>query len=238
VKAIEEEPHTAYCEPFAGMGGVFFRRGLIPKVEAINDLNRDVATLFRVVQRHYRALLDTLKWQLSSRADFERILNAKADSLTDIERAARFLYLQRIAFGGKVAGRTFGISQSSAAPFSKTKVDPLIRALHRRLEGVWIECLPWRTFVEKWDRPNVLFYVDPPYWGSENYYGDDLFGRTDFHDLSYVLRYLKGRFILSVNDVEPIREIFRWASVEPIRSRYSISVSRHSEARQLLIQAR
>ena len=61
VAAIERAPHQLYVEPFVGMGGVFLRRRLAPKVEAINDASRDVATFFRVLHRHYQALMDTSK---------------------------------------------------------------------------------------------------------------------------------------------------------------------------------
>ncbi len=55
------------------MGGVSLRRPSRPKVEAINDASQDVATFFRVLQRHYQAFLDMLKWQVTSRAEFARL---------------------------------------------------------------------------------------------------------------------------------------------------------------------
>lgn len=115
IERIEATPHNLYAEPFVGMGGVFLRRSLVPKVEAINDASRDVACLFRVLQRHYQAFLDMLKWQVASRSEFERLAQTEPDTLTDLERAARFLYLQRLTFGGKVAGRTFGIDSRGPA---------------------------------------------------------------------------------------------------------------------------
>ena len=66
---IEAIPHKAYAEPFVGMGGVFFRRRLAPKVEVINDLNREVATLFRILQRHYVPFMEMMRFQLTTRAD-------------------------------------------------------------------------------------------------------------------------------------------------------------------------
>ena len=101
-------PHERYVEPFVGMGGVFFRRPLRPKMEVINDINRDVVNLFRHLQRHYQQLLDVLKWQICSRAEFERLLRQDVSTLTELERAARFLYLQRACFGGKMVNPAFG----------------------------------------------------------------------------------------------------------------------------------
>lgn len=59
---IDATPHSVYAEPFVGMGGVFFRRRLQPKVEVINDLSRDVANLFRILQRHYPQFLETIRF--------------------------------------------------------------------------------------------------------------------------------------------------------------------------------
>ncbi len=84
IAAIERVPHRTYCEAFVGMGGVFFRRRRAPKAEAINDLNRDVAGFFRVLQRHYQALMDMLKWQVTSRAEFERLAGQDPATLTDL----------------------------------------------------------------------------------------------------------------------------------------------------------
>src|SRR3981189_668832 len=96
-RRIESVPHVTYAEPFVGMGGVFFRRAWIPKCEVINDVSRDVATLFRILQRTYPQFMETLKFQIASRREFERLAACKPDTLTDLERAARFLYLQRLA---------------------------------------------------------------------------------------------------------------------------------------------
>ena len=102
VQLINDTPHDAYAECFVGMGGVFFRRTMRPGVETINDWSADVSTLFRILQRHYQAFLEMIRWQLSTRADWDRLMRVDPSTLTDLERAARFLFLQRMAFGGKV----------------------------------------------------------------------------------------------------------------------------------------
>lgn len=86
-------PHATYAEPFVGMGGVFLRRPFRAPAEVINDISQDVTTLFRVLQRHYVAFLDMMRFQLTSRTEFERLCAENPDTLTDLERAARFLYL-------------------------------------------------------------------------------------------------------------------------------------------------
>lgn len=141
-RRIECVPHTTYAEPFVGMGGVFLRRAVAPPAEVINDISRDVATFFRILQRHYPQFLETLKFQITSRREFERLIDTDPATLTDLERAGRFLYLQRLAFGGKVAGRSFGVDGRGPSRFDVTKLGPLLEAIHERLAGVVIECLP------------------------------------------------------------------------------------------------
>jgi DNA adenine methylase len=220
---IARIPHAVYAEPFVGMGGVFFRRAARPKVEAVNDRSRDVATLFRILQRHYQAFLDMLKWQVASRAEFERLLAVDAETLTDLERAARFLYLQKLAFGGKVTGRSFGMAVSHPARFDLTRLVPMLEAVHERLGGVYIDCLGWQDFIDRWDRPGTLFFLDPPYWGSEDYYGAGAFPRPEFEVLARRLSRLRGQFVLTLNDVPDVRRLFSWATIEPVSLNYSVS---------------
>jgi len=222
VEIVESTPHTTYAEAFVGMGGVFLRRRQIPKMEVINDYSRDLATFFRVLQRHYVAFMEMMRFQLTTRTEFERLAATDPETLTDLERAAAFFYLQRTAFGGKVAGRCFGVAVNRPARFDITRLGPLLEEIHGRLAGVVIECLPFADFIRRYDRPGTLFYLDPPYYGSEGDYGRALFGRDDFAALAAVLRELRGRFILSLNDVPEIREIFAAFHMEGVETTYTI----------------
>ena len=226
-------PHVAYVEPFVGMGGVFLRRPWRSRAEVINDLNLDVATLFRVLQRHYEALMDELRWRLTSRAEFDRLRAAPADTLTDLERAARFLYLQCAAYGGKVTGQSFGTSRSNPGRFDVIKLAPMLAEIHERLAGVVIERLPYAELVRRYDGPGTLFYLDPPYWGSERDYGPG-FGRTDFQELADLLRCVRGRWLMSINDVPEVRAMFAWAEIEAVGVTYTIS-QQSSAARELVL---
>ena len=133
---------------------------------------------------------------------------AFAATLTDLERAARFLYLQRTSFGGKVNGRVFGTSTMNPARFDLTKLVPMLEAIHERLSPVVIECLSWQDCIKKYDRPGSLFYLDPPYHGCENDYGKGMFDRGEFVKIAEALRQINGRFIMSINDVPDIRRLF------------------------------
>lgn len=236
---LDKTPCTTYAEPFVGMGGIFLRRTARPRSEVINDYGRDVANLFRILQRHYPQFLDTLRFQLTTRVEFERLINTRPDTLTDLERAARFLYLQRTAFGGKVSGRNFGVSIDRPGRFNLSTLEPMLEDLHSRLSGVVIECLDFEAFIRRYDSAGTLFYLDPPYFGSEGDYGKELFSRADFQRLSDTLQATSGRWLMSINDVPAIREIFAWAQIEEITTSYSIAgKGRNSVAAELLIRGR
>jgi len=231
-----DRDHLTYAEPFVGMGGVFLRRTSRPRAEVINDAGRDVANLFRILQRHYPQFLDVLRFQLTTRVEFNRLVETNPETLTDLERAARFLYLQRTAFGGKVSGRSFGVSIDRPARFNLTTLEPMLEDLHSRLAGVVIECLDFEAFIRRYDGPGTLFYLDPPYWGCEGDYGRTLFSRQDFQRLADVLTALKGRFILSLNDVPEVRATFGGFHMEEVRTTYTIaSIGAQAQRPELLI---
>ncbi|WP_455481252.1 DNA adenine methylase [Bartonella sp. B12(2025)] len=235
VKIIEEIPHNVYAEPFIGMGGIFFRRKLIPAAEIINDRSGDVVNLFRVLQRHYQPFIDLLKFQISSREEFQRLSRQDPKDLTDLERAVRFLYLQRLSFSGKVVKRTFCVETSRGARFNPFKVEALLEPLYRRLAGVTIENTDWSDFMLRYDRPNTLFYLDPPYFGVEDYYGKGLFKREDYQTMSALLAQLKGKFLLSLNDVPEIRKTFSQFHIKEVTTSYTCCSSNNAIAKELII---
>lgn len=227
---IDATPCVTYAEPFVGMGGIFLRRSTRPRAEVINDRGRDIANLFRILQRHYPQFLDTLRFQLTTRAEFERLVRVDPETLTDLERAARFLYLQRTAFGGKVSGRNFGVDRARPGRFNLSTLEPMLEDLHSRLAGVVIECLDWSAFIPRYDSANTLFYLDPPYWGCEDDYGKAMFDRADFQRLAEMLAKIKGRFILSLNDVPEVRATFAAFGLTEVRTTYTISGTRNDLA--------
>lgn len=206
---IQSVEHDLYAEPFVGLGGIFLRRRYRPPMEIINDLDGDVANLFRVLQRHFTPFLDMLRYQVTSRVHFERLNDTPPESLTDLERAARFLYVQTVAFGGKRRGRNFGMVTEGGARFDTTRLVPALADLNERLAGVVIESLDWRAFLDRYDRPGALFYLDPPYSGTEHYYGDDMFMPDDHAEMAAKLARLKGDVILSINDTPAMLALWR-----------------------------
>ena len=223
ISKIEQIPHKIYAEPFVGMGGVFLRRTQIPKAEVINDINGELVNLYRIVRRYPNTLYKETEFLFASRQEFERLLKTPPETLTDIERATRFLYLQSVAFGGKVCGQSFGVSIDRTARFNFVKMQERIRNVAERLASVTIERQDFETFIKRYDTKDTLFYLDPPYWGNETDYGKGVFTRADFERLRDCLTGIKGRFILSLNDTPQVRDLFKNFTIEQTDVTYSIS---------------
>ena len=237
IRKIEAIPHKTYVEPFVGMGGVFLRRRFRPRLEVANDLNGEIVNLFRILQRHYPQLMDVMRFQIASRRDFERLRGTDPATLTDLERAARFLYLQRLAFGGQIRG-VFGVSSMTTPRFSLSRLEPLLDAAHARLEGVVFEQLDWADVIRRYDSPETLFYLDPPYFGGEDDYGKGMFDRAAYAAMADQLAGIKGAFILSINATPEIRQVFGGFICDSVRLKYTVSSAGATEAEELIISNR
>ncbi|MBP7529224.1 MAG: DNA adenine methylase [Syntrophorhabdaceae bacterium] len=234
IKKIPE--HTCYCEVFAGAAWLLFKKEE-SKVEIINDINKDLVTLYRVIQHHLEEFIRYLKWILVAREEFIRFKNENPDTLTDIQRAVRFYYLLRAGYGAKVVGQTFNIGPTRPSSFNLLRIEEDLSAAHLRLSRVYIENLPYQRLIERFDRPETFFYIDPPYYGNEDDYGGGIFDREDFARLRDVLAGIRGRFIMSINDVPEIRELFRDCPIEEVMTNYKMpGAHKQKRVTELLIR--
>lgn len=235
IPIIDKIPHKIYAEPFLGMGGIFLRRAKRPRVEAINDINCEIINLFRMVEKYPDYLADMLKFKLCSRAEFKLMLATPPQLLTELERAVRYLYIQKNSFGGKTQHQAFGINIDGRCRFDNNKLASAVYQLNQRLQGVYVECLPYQDFIIRYDRTETLFYLDPPYWNSENEYGKGKFSKADFDNLATLLKDIKGKFIMSLNDVPEIRAIFKDFYIKEVQTRYSMHSFKKPVASEVLI---
>jgi DNA adenine methylase len=215
--------HVCYCEPFCGAAWVFFRKPP-SQVEVINDLDGELVTFWRVIQNHLEEFLRYMKYAITSRRIFDLEQKKTPCTLTDVQRAVRYYYLQRSAFGGKTHGRTFGTSATSPARINLCTIEEDLLEVHWRLARVTIESLSAVECIRRYDRPTTFFYLDPPYWDTVGYAVP--FQTSDYHDLATVLAGIKGRFLLSLNDTPQVRRIFKGFAFTRIRTGYSLANGR------------
>lgn len=100
-----------------------------------------------------------------------------------------------------------------------------LSAAHLRLARVYIEHLDWRACITKYDRPQTLFYCDPPYWGTEGY--GVKFGLEQYSEMADLARSIKGKMVVSVNDIPEMRRVFKGLKMNRLEIRYTVGGSTH-----------
>jgi len=219
--------HHCYCEPFCGAAWVLFAKEP-SKVEVINDLDSELVTFWRVIQHHLEEFLRYFKFAVVSRKLFELEQMKRPDTLTDIQRAVRYYYLQKLGFGGKTHSRTFGTATTSPPSLNLTTIEESLLQVHWRLARVTVEHLGACECIRRYDRPTTFFYLDPPYWHTAGYAVP--FPDEEYASLRGVLDEIQGRFILSINDTAEVRRIFKGFKIQAVSTTYSAANGRSPSA--------
>ncbi|QEA14283.1 DNA adenine methylase [Comamonas flocculans] len=212
--------HTCYVEPFCGAAALYFLKEPA-KAEVLNDINGDLVNLYRVLKHHLDEFVRQFRWSLTSRQIFKWLQATPPEPLTDIQRAARFFYLQKNAFGGKVDGQTFGTAATAPPRLNLLRLEEDLSQAHLRLAGTYIEHLDWAACIERYDRPATLFYCDPPYWGTEGYGVD--FSLDQYERLADLARSIKGKMVISVNDIPEMRAAFKGLAMDRVELSYTVA---------------
>jgi len=156
-----------YLEPFFGSGAVFLRK--VPSIiETINDINGDVYNLFLQIRENAEELARLIEFTPWSRQEYEEAYNRNE---SEIENARRFLVHCWQSIGAKMCGITgwrHNIKTNAGYIEGFYKVPEIIEKVTNRLKPkpnniVQIENKDAFVLIEKYNRDNVLIYLDPPY---------------------------------------------------------------------------
>lgn len=160
IAALIPQDIESYIEPFGGGAWVMFYKERWANLEVYNDLDNRLVNLFNCVKFHPDELLKELRYTFASRQQF---INAMAvEGITDIQKAARFMYLITRSFGGK--GCSFGTSlKGTTAMKSTSNILDRIPAIAKRLDKVVIENQTFKTLIPMYDYDEAFFFIDPPY---------------------------------------------------------------------------
>ena len=219
--------HVCYVEAFAGAAAIFFMKPP-SKVEVLNDANGELVNLYRVVKAHLEEFVRQFRWALASRELFRWAQATPPETLTDIQRAARFFFIQKMCFGAKPTGQTFGTATLAPARLNLLRIEEELSAVHLRLHQVTIERLDWADCIARYDRPHTLFYLDPPYFSTAGYGLE--FGLEQYDRMADLLGSMKGKAVVSVNDIPEMRAAFKGLPMRNLSINYTLG--RTAEARK------
>ena len=233
--------YSRFIDVFGGSGSVLLGNPEICPFEVYNDFDRNLANLFRCMKERTMAVIRELGFcHLNSREDFIAIRRffeneqfddkylsdelrltqilfppPEAKELTemrkritadyDVRRAAMFLKLLRFSYSS--SGKSY-----ASQPFDIRKLFGLISQLQERMANVVVENQDFETLIKHYDRPDAFFYLDPPYFSTEDMY-EVGFGWDDHVRLRDTLKNIKGKFLLSYNDCDEIRELYNGFSM-------------------------
>lgn len=222
--------HKSYIEVFGGALSVFYQKSP-SKIEVINDINDDLINLHLCIQRKAQSLSNVLNSMLVSRKLFYMIKNKELQARNDIKRAAFYFYLINTSFGS--AMNQFAMSKQRAPKRLRRDF-----SLHtKRLKNVSIENKSFEYILKEYDDKEALFYLDPPYVGTEKYYKNiQGFGLKEHKLLSQCLKDIKAKFMLSYNDCALVRELYKDFNVKELKVKYSLNNAKErKETKELLI---
>jgi DNA adenine methylase len=224
--------HECYVEPFCGGAALFFMKEP-SRVEVINDFDGEVVNLYRVVAHHLEELVRQFRWSLVSRVMFDWANMQIPATLTDIQRAARFFYLQQSCFGAKPTGRTFGTATTSPPKLNLLRIEEKLSEAHLRLARTTIEHLDWKECIRRYDREHTLFYLDPPYWETAGY-APGAFNFEQYQAMAELAGSIKGRMVISINDHPQIREVFAGLRLKEVPLRHTVGGHGGKQANELI----
>lgn len=214
--------HTCYVEPFFGAGWVYFGKEK-SKVEVINDIDKELINLFRIIKYHAPEVERLLMYEFSGRDIFEEYKNYTVEYMTEIHRAVRFLYLMSQSFAGK--GDNYGYS-TNTKPSPQIFYKGVLGDVKDRLRNTYVENLSFEKIVEKYDRDYTFFFCDPPYFETAGY--NNKFGEEEHLLLRDKLKNINGKFLLTINDHEKTREWYKDFNFKNIEVGYSVGKEKNS----------
>lgn len=233
-----------YIEVFGGGGWVLFGKQPEKDLEVYNDFNGNLANLFSVVRDQPLAFIKELGYlplnnrnlfflykqiiqlqriediHLESEVELAKVyftelqveeikdILTKRSEQQDVRLAVAFFKLIRYSYGSEC-------SAYSCKGYDVRKAFTQIWRVSDRLANTVIENKDFEALICHYDRDNAFFYVDPPYFQTEGYY-EVVFNKEDHLRLRNTLKDIKGKFLLSYNDCEYIRELYKDFHIESV----------------------
>ena len=228
---------TTYCEPFVGGGAMLFN--MQPNTAYVNDINSELIRVYNVIQKDVENLISTLS-EFKNESDFFYSVRdwdrdrAKYTELSDVQKAARILYLNKTCFNGLYRVNNAGEFNSPFGNYKNPNIvnAPVLRAVSSYLNSATIY-LTSKDYAEvlKSLPIGAFVYLDPPYdpiydTSSFTVYSKGGFSREDQIRLRECCDDLTARgikFMLSNSSTEFIREQYSAYNILTVQAKRAIN---------------
>lgn len=218
--------HKNYTEPFCGSCVVLLNK---PKsqLECVNDKNKDIWNLFNVVKNRCEEFKEAFKYSLNSRYQFYLYREQNPEELDELQRAVRFYYIIKNCYAGKLLSPSFTAQVTSPEGINYDKLFDVIDRVYDRIKKVRIENLEYDECIKRYDSNETFFFIDPPYYGENHSKGVNHqyiynFEKKDFSKLNDVLHTIKGNFLMTINNHEYIRDMYKDFNQSILNTIYSM----------------
>ncbi|GFN21970.1 DNA adenine methylase [Thermanaeromonas sp. C210] len=225
-----KKEYNLYIEPFVGGGAVFFH--LLPHQAILIDSNEELINFYLVVRDNLEELLRDLRKHKNTREYYYSVRALDPEELSPVERASRFLYLNKTAYNGLWRVNSQGKHNVPFGRYKNPKIvdEPNLRAVAEALKHAQIICGDFSRVLE-FARPGAFVYFDPPYYplsDTANFtgYTPDAFGPEDQKRLAVVFRELDRSgclVMLSNSDTPFIRELYSGYDIRVVYARRAIN---------------
>jgi DNA adenine methylase len=215
-----------YIEPFVGGGALFL--SLLPARGAINDSNEELINAYIVVRDSPLKLLAELRSHVNEDDHYYTVRSLDPSTLTPIERAARFIYLNKTCFNGLHRVNRKGQFNVPFGRYRNPKIadEAVIMTVSQVLQNTHIESRDFETFLRNVAEAGDFVYLDPPYHPVGKYsdfkrYTRDFFGETDQLRLRNVVGWLDKigcKFMLSNSDAPLMLDLYRDFNIEVVEA--------------------
>jgi len=224
-----------YLEPFIGSGAVFFH--LRPEKAHVADNNEELINCYKQIKGHVEAVIELLRThkRLHSTAYYYKLRSFPPKDLSPIERAAKFIYLNKTCFNGLYRVNSKGKFNVPMGRYINPPIldEDLLYAAHVALRGVGLHCMPFDRFCDEFAEEGDFVYFDPPYFPiskTANFtnYTKEAFGLQEQTQLCDVFEKLdkRGCFLMLSNSacktIRALYKNYRWTTYE-VKARRAIN---------------
>jgi len=193
--------HDIYLEPFAGGAAVYWKKEPV-NTEILNDKNSEIAFAYKFIRDCTEEQINKLKqmnWTPNKTTFFR--LRDSSPPQDSVQRFYRFYYVHAYSYG--LSSKTYGYKTKKVGILNR------IPKLKERLKNTKIYNMDYSKILEQYNSKNSFAYLDPPYpqeWAGPE--GTKIFTKEDTQKLHDLLKNFKGKFLLSINNLDWIKKMF------------------------------